>query len=248
MAIAFIAGLVVFLPAHLFESRVNSALQSPWKMTLGGSVWNGTGVLKSGSPSETLTVPLTWKFSPQALTRLRAAWDVVPTSPALSGSARVGAGWQSVEISDAALTVDAGALSQVFPVIALLAPTGNFLVTIPAGARLSIAYGNDIHVNGETEIKVDNLGLRPAGPQVLGNYQLKITARDTIVDYRIMQSGGALKLDGGGSIQTASPRTIAYAGNATTSPTLPENVLSTLKSIGKPEADGRIRIDWKTQW
>ena len=248
LAIAFIAGLVVFLPAHLFESRLNESLQAPWKMTVGGSVWNGRGVLRSGPSIETHAVPLTWKFVPLALTRLRATWEVVPTSPALSGSAKIGVGWQSVEISDAVLRVDAGTLSQIFPVIALLAPTGNFLVTTPADARLAIAYGSDFHAHGETEIRIDNLGVRPAGPQPLGNYLLQINARDTMVNYKIIQSVGALKLDGGGSIQTASPRTIAYTGNATPSPTLPENVLSTLKSIGKPDAEGRLRIDWKAPW
>ena len=248
LAIAFIAGLVGFLPAHLFESRLNEALQAPWKITVGGSVWNGAGVLRSVPSTGTLTVPITWKFAPRALTRLRAAWHVVPASPALSGSAKIGVGWQSVEISDAALAVDAGTLSQIFPVIALLAPTGNLLVTTPTDAPLAIAYGRDFHARGETEIRIDNLGVGPAGPQPLGNYLVKITARDTIADYKIIQSGGALKLDGGGSIQTAAPRTIAYAGHATPSPTLPENVLSMLKSIGKPDAEGRLSIDWKAPW
>ena len=247
LAFAFLIGLIEFLPAYWFESRINAALPAPWRISVSGSVWDGFGVLQSGQ-TDMAAVPLTWKFKPKALTELRAAWNIAPDGRGLSGNVSVGAGWRSIEISDASLTIDADILSQIFPVIALLAPTGNFRLNTPAGTRLTIDYGNDFRAHGAAEINVDNLGLRPAGPQTLGSYLLKITARDSVIDYQIPQSNGAMNIDGGGSIQIASPRTLTYTGNVTPSPLLPENVLSQLKSAGKVEADGRVRIDWKTQW
>lgn len=246
--IAFVVGVVEFLPAHLFEERINLALPPPWHLTMSGSVWDGFGVLQAGQASAAFSVPLTWTFEPLALARLRATWNIVPASPALAGSVKIGAGWQSAEIRDAALTMDAAVLQQAIPIIALFAPSGSVFVSTPRDSALILRYGSDFRLNGEAHIKADNFGLRPYGPLPLGNYQLKFTARDTIVDYVITQSSGALKLDGGGSIQTAAPRQIAYSGYVTPSATLPDSVLSPLKAIGQPAADGRLRIDWTARW
>ena len=247
LALAFVIGLIEFLPAYWFESRINAALPAPWRISVSGSVWDGFGVLQSGQ-TDMAAVPLTWKFNPKALTELRAAWNIAPDGRGLSGNVSVGAGWRSLEISDASLNIDADMLSQMFPVVALLAPSGSFRLHTPAASRLTIDYGNDFRARGAAEINVDNLGLRPTGPQTLGSYLLKITARDTVIDYQISQSSGALKLDGGGRIQIASPRALTYTGYVTPSPSLPENVLSQLNSAGRVEADGRVRIEWKTQW
>jgi hypothetical protein len=90
--------------------------------------------------------------------------------------------------------------------------------------------------------------LQPFGPGPLGTYQLKFTGRDTVIDYAISQSGGALKLDGGGSIQTASPRQLVFSGFVTPSPALPDSLLSQIKAAGQPTADGRLRVDWTSRW
>ncbi|MEO8102930.1 MAG: type II secretion system protein N [Betaproteobacteria bacterium] len=247
-AIAFVIGAVEFLPAHLFEDRINRSLPPPWHISVTGTVWNGFGVLQAAQSVDAFTVPLTWTFEPAALLRARAAWKIVPTSPALSGSVSIGAGLDSVEFSDTALAMDAAALQQAIPIVALFAPWGNILVSTPPGAGLTLTYGNDLRLNGDAQLKAENLGLRPYGPQPLGSYQVMFTARETMIDYRIAQSSGALILDGGGSIQTAAPRQIAYSGFVTPSPTLPDSVLSPLKAMGQPAADGRVRIDWKARW
>ena len=78
--------------------------------------------------------------------------------------------------------------------------------------------------------------------------QMEKLAPTNAIDYVITQSSGALKLDGGGSIQTALPRQIAYSGYITPSPALPDALLSQIKAMGQPAADGRIRIDWKARW
>ncbi len=248
VAIAFVVGVIEFLPAYPFEDRINRALPPPWHVAVTGSIWDGFGVLQAGQASDALTVPLTWKFDPQALTQLRMAWKVVPTSPAFAGSIKVGAGWQSVEFSDVAVTMDAGAFQQVIPVLALFAPSGTMRVSTPGGTRMDVAYGDVLRASGDVQINADGFGLARFSPQALGNYQVKLAARGTTIDYVIEQSSGALKLDGGGSIQTTSPGQIAYAGHITPSPALPEDLLAQLKSIGQPTADGRLRVDWKARW
>ena len=246
--IAFAGGVVGFLPAQLFQDRINQALPPPWQAAMTGTILSGTGVLQGGQAGGSFSVPLNWSFDPAALIRLRVGWKIVAASPALSGSVKIGAGWQSVEFREAALTMDAAALQQAIPIVALFGPTGILFVSTPAESRLTVGYGNAPRVSGEAQIKADNFGLRSISPQPLGNYQLKITARESTINYAVTQSRGALMLDGGGSIQIAAPRRIVYAGNAAPSPALPDNVRAQLASVGRPAADGRLRIDWQAPW
>ncbi len=247
-AAAFIFGLIGFLPAQLFEDHINATLPTPWHLGVSGTIWDGSGVLQTAQAADALVVPLTWKFDPLALIRARLVWRIAPNSPSLSGSVKVGAGWQSAEFRDTTLTMDAEILRQMVPVLTLFAPSGKVLVSTTSDIGLTVDYGNDFRLNGEAQLQADNFGLRPYGPGPLGNYQLKFTARDTNVEYVISQSSGALKLEGGGSIQMTAPRQIAYAGFVTASPTLHEALLAQVKSIGQPGADGRVRIDWKARW
>ena len=146
------------------------------------------------------------------------------------------------------LTMDAETLRQAIPVLTLFAPSGTMLASTPGTTRLTIDYGGDLRVNGAAQIQADNLGLGRFSPQPLGSYQLQFTARDTLIDYVITRSSGALQLDGGGSIQTASPRQITYAGHMAPAPSLPDDLLSQLKAAGKPAADGQLRVEWKARW
>lgn len=245
---AFISGLLAFLPAKFLEARINEALAPPWHLAVSGTIWNGSGALLAGLAPDSSGIPLAWQFDPLALARLRIGWKVVANSPLLTGSARIGAGLRSLEFRDAVLTMDATALSQAIPVIALFAPSGKIFAGTPQDATLIMGYGDALRLNGDARIKADNLGLRLYGAQPLGNYQVNVMARDSSIDYAITQSSGALKLDGGGSIQTAAPRQIAYSGFITPSPALPENLLAQLKALGQPAADGRLRVDWKSRW
>ena len=245
--VAFVVGVIAFLPAHFFEGRINSALPASWHLSVSGTVWNGYGVLQNGG-TDMFAVPLIWKFDPVAVARARLAWRIVPDSRSLSGSIKVGTGWRSLEFREAALTMDAQIFQQLVPLLAVFAPSGTVIVSTPPDAGLTIDFGNDLRMNGQAQIQADNFGLRPYGPQPLGNYLLKFTARDTNVDYEVGQSSGALKLEGGGSIQMAAPRQITYAGYVTAAPTLHEALLAQVKAMGQPGADGRIRIDWEARW
>ena len=248
LAFAFVLGIVAFLPAYLFEDRLNDTLPAPWHLSMSGTIWNGFGVLQAGPAGDAVAVPLTWTFDPPSLARLRLAWTVVPSSAALAGSVKIGAGWQSLEFRNAALTIDAAAMRPAVPIAALYAPSGTLLLTTPDDARLTAGYGNALRLKGTVHFNVDNFGLGSVSPQPLGNYQLRITARDTAIDYVIARSSGALTLDGGGSIQITSPRQITYAGIVTASPALPDDLRSRLQSMGKPATDGRLRIDWQAAW
>jgi general secretion pathway protein N len=244
LLIAFAIGLVAFLPARMLETTINSNL-TPAEVSLRGTIWNGSGQLKSA----TLLLPLAWQFEPAALLRLRAGWRLEALSPQLTGAASIGAGFGSIEIRQADLSLDAATLPQLhrdLALVGLMGPSGRMAISIADG--FTAAYGNVPKIHGEALLKIDRIALSSLSPQPLGNYQVKLTARDNILDYAIVEASGALKLDGGGSATLINPRQFSFAGNATAAAGLPDSMVSALKSVSQPLPDGRLRIDYKGRW
>ncbi len=241
---AFIIGLIAFLPARMLESSINNSV-TPAQVSLRGTVWNGTGQLKSAA----LSLPFAWQFEPGALLRLRAGWRVEALSPQLTGAASIGAGFGSIEIRQAELSIDAAMLPQLhrdLALMGLMGPSGR--VTISVADGFTAAYGSVPGLRGEALLKIDALALASFAPQPLGNYRIKIVARDNVLDYNIVDASGALKLDGGGSATLTNPRQYAFTGHATTAAGLPDSIVSALKSVSQPLPDGRLRIDYKGRW
>ncbi len=244
LAIAFALGLALFLPARLLESPIQSQL-APAQVALRGTVWNGRGLFRHAAAS----IPFAWQFEPAALLRLRAGWRVELLASALSGAASIGGNFSNIEIRRAEISADAGLLPQLHPtaaIVGLMQPAGRVSLTV--AEALTAGYGSVPAVHGNALIKAQAFTLGSVAPQPLGSYQLQLVARDSIVDYRVIESSGALKLDGGGSIGLAGRRQFSYAGHATVDAALPERLRSSLQAAGRPLPDGRLRLDYKTAW
>jgi len=244
LLIAFAIGLVAFLPARMLEPSVNGAL-APAQVSLRGTIWNGSGQLKSSA----LSLPFAWQFEPAALLRLRAGWRVKGLSPQLTGAASIAAGFGNVEVRQADLSLDAALFPQLHRDLALaglMGPSGRVAISVANG--FTAAYGTVPSLHGEALLKIDRIALNSFSPQPLGSYQVKLTARDNIVDYAIAEASGALKLDGGGSATLTHPRQYSFAGNATPSAGVSDGIASALKSVSQPLPDGRLRIDYKGRW
>lgn len=244
---AFVVGLIAFLPAVWFETRINQALPAPWQVVMRGTVWDGTGVLRAGKAADSIQVPLTWTFDAASLATLRAAWNIVPASSALSGVLKVGMGLGAVEIGNAVLTLDAATLARTHPLTALLAPQGSIDISTPDGATITLQTRDDFRLNGEIRIDAKAFSIRPLGPSLAGDYTANLRTRDSRLAYTLRQPKGALNLDGTGTIDLPT-RTVNYSGLVAPARELPDALLLQLKSIGKAEPDGRLRLDWKIQW
>ncbi len=243
----FVVGLIAFLPAILFETRINQALPAPWQMSVSGTVWNGTGMLRAKNAADLILVPMTWTFDPASLVKLRAAWDIAPASSAISGALNVGLGLGTLEVRRAQLTFDAGTLAKFQPLTALLTPLGRIDVSTADGTSISLQTRDDFRLNGEIRIDAKAFSVRPLNASLAGDYTATLNARDSRIAYTLRQRKGALNLDGTGTIDLAT-RTVNYAGLVAPVGELPDAMLQKLKSIGKAEPDGRVRLDWKTQW
>ena len=247
VAIAFVAGLIRFLPASVFEARINETLPAPWNAAMAGTLWDGEGVLRAGKSPDSLRIPLTWTFDATALLRLNAAWDVASTSRAIAGTVNLGKTWGALELRNAALTLDTAALAPLYPPLALAAPSGILQVSTPTGAAFVVRTGDALRMTGDLQVEATRFSIRPLSANLSGDYTAKLAAQDSRIGYTLRQRKGALDLDGTGTLDMAS-RSLSYAGLVTTAPELPEAVLSQLKSLGKAEPNGRLRLDWETQW
>ena len=100
---SFLIGLLVFLPAAMIEAPVNRAL-APYATLSGtqGTIWSGAGVISAMGN----LVPVQWRFAPLGLMRLRLAYQVTPSSPAINGQVRVSAGFSDARMEDTELTLD----------------------------------------------------------------------------------------------------------------------------------------------
>ena len=241
---AFIVGLIAFLPAKIIESPLNAAMAPVYSMTTAGTIWHGNGVLRVAK-SPVLQFPIAWCFSPSALMRLRAAWKINVTAPALEATLTAGAGFQSLELRALTLRADLATLSALSPAAQLFRPAGRVQINSDS---LTTQYANFMRLNGEAQIQLVDFALGSMAANPLGSAQLKLTGKESTIDFAIEKSSGTVVLDGGGNTSTSAPRRFTYVGHAKVATDAPEAIKNAFDAIGKPLPDGRIRIDQSLNW
>lgn len=248
-AVALLAGTVVFIPARMLESPLNARIANFGQLSEArGTIWSGSGVLSLGSGgNRKARVPLTWRFAPAALLRLRLGFDVNAQSDTINGTARAGIGFGSIELRDADVSVDAALISAFNNLAALAGPRGQLKLTMNAAQRVTIGYAIPANVSGALMARAENLTVRTIFTKPIGTYDIAITFRDNIAEYAVRDAAGLLKFDGGGQVQWAPKREFAYAGLASPSREAPL-LLAALLPFGRPTIDGKVRIDYKTTW
>ena len=242
--LAFVAGLIVFLPAKLIESSVNTALAPKLRLSTSGTIWCGSGSLRS-TQTNAIDVPITWRFAPLSLFRLRAAWQLAADGPALNGSSLIGAGVQTVELRDAKVDVDVGVFATLNAAAEMFRPSGRVQIDTES---LTVRYDNVLRAEGDAHLNIDRFGLGSMAERPIGSYAIDIQGRDTKTGFTIGKSSGMLVLDGSGSVATAAPRQFVYNGNALLAGDAPEAIRNAINAIGKTGTDGRIRIEQKINW
>ena len=268
--LVFIVGLVAFAPASLIESPANRAMAPHATLTIsGGTVWSGSGTLALFPSARIVSVPITWRFDPLALLRLRFGFYVSANSPAIAGKARIGAGFQTIQLRDTALKIDATLLEQVNPqvnlLVSLAGPSGTFQITITDGNSVTAPYPTPQELpfaEGKLIAQVEAFALRSVSPRPLGNYEIAIKLNGTNAEYAFTNTSGALKFDGGGAVAwgstggsndggSKSPRTFTYRGiasAATRHASESAQLLAPLQAVGKAMPDGRVSLDINANW
>lgn len=192
--------LVALAPATLLDVALKRTTHGRLRLPEAhGSAWAGAGRLELRDPSGHAGVgtPLHWTFQPQSLLRGRLGFQVAlgddsrrfPMSLSLFG----------LEFSNADFLLPAAALGVATPRMALLKPTGELHVRIPA-----LSYRGDV-LSGHGVVGWMSAGsaLTPVAP--LGDYELRFVGATDGLHASLRTISGPLRLEGGASRMAGQP-------------------------------------------
>ena len=247
----FIIGLMVLAPATLIQGPANRAMAPNAALTVtAGTIWSGSGTLALFPTARAVIVPVTWRFDPLALLRLRLGLYLAGNSPALSGYTRVGAGIASMELRDTDRKIDGALISRSNSMLSLMGPRGSLHLKINDGDRIITPYQTQSGIRaleGKLAVKFDSLTLPGLSPRPLGTYDIAVKLNNSTAEYAFVNCAGNLKFDGGGTVSWGSAHTFVYRGLAS-APREASSLLTPLMSVGQPTADGRLQINYNTNW
>lgn len=251
LALVFIIGLIVLAPATLIQGPANRAMAPNAALAVtSGTIWSGSGTLALFPTARSVIVPITWRFDPLALLRLRLGFYLSANSSALAGNARVGAGMTSIELRDTDMKIDGALISRSNSMLSLFGPRGTLHLKINDGDRIITPYQTQSGIRtaeGKLAVKFDSLTLRNLSSRPLGTYDIAVKLNNSTAEYAFVNCAGNLKFDGGGTVSWGSARTFVYRGLAST-PRESSFLLAPLLAVGRPTADGRLQINYNTNW
>ena len=247
-AIAFVIGLILMAPARLFESTINrAAVPHAAFAAIDGSIWSGVGTLKVAALGEQ-TIPITWDFSPAALLRLELGFLVRADSPTLTGSASIGAGFGDMVITNTALRADLKPLLAKHRGLAVMSPNGFVNITTSATDRIKISLAAPHYITGTFNARVEDFSLRTLLQRPIAAGDIRFVVRDSVGEYKVTQSTGALKLDGGGVVPFAAHGEFRYTGTLTPDRQLPATLTYVVRALGAATPDGGVQVNYRTSW
>ncbi|MEQ1517251.1 MAG: type II secretion system protein N [Usitatibacteraceae bacterium] len=258
-SLAFAFGLIALAPAAILEWASNNIGEANFRFAAdGGTIWRGSGrIALPGKPTAgasalptaaQLLIPVSWRFDPLALLRLRLGFFINATAPRLSGATHLGLGFNSIELRETALNADAQFLSLTNSMAALFAPAGQIRLTQSADERLVITPAtrkdDAWNVVGLMGITADQFALGGAVNAAVGSHEIKLRGDGPTIQLSIPRSSGPLKLEGAGTLTLVSPRRVTFSGFATTT----ADAAPALKTLGPLLPDGRQRIELSANW
>jgi hypothetical protein len=95
--------------------------------------------------------------------------------------------------------------------------------------------------------RVRAIGGVPLGAP-LGSYRGHLIFNGQRIVYQIETSSGLLSLIGGGHVVLGKPNEFHYQGFGAALPGSPSWLANTIGTLGRATPDGRVSIDYKTNW
>ncbi len=258
--VAFVSATITYLPASLFESPLNKLLSTNAQLrNMGGTIWSGTALVQlnggqtAGQLRSTpaIEAPIQWSFAPTSLMRLRLGFDVVATGRHVLGKTTVEAGLLSVQLRNADLRIAIESLSQLNKDIAFLRSAGE-LQFLSEGHTLQVEYASPHAMLGRLNFAASRVRIQalPGVPLSvpLGSYSGHLVFNGQRIVYQIEKSSGLLSLNGGGHVVLGKPNEFKYQGFGAALPGSPVWLANTIGTLGRATPDGRVSIDYKTNW
>ncbi|WP_426167523.1 type II secretion system protein N [Pseudoduganella sp. R-32] len=202
LAIVLSAGLtvLVFLPASWMGQMVES--QSGGRLTLGdaqGTLWRGSAFIGGAASKDGAVTPLlpgrfSWRLSPLVLF---GSVDMELQNPdALTQPVTLRGGWNSWDVSPAALMLPADGLAGLGAPLNTLAPSGRMKLS---WTSLHLAReGQAVSLNGRTTLEMQDMSSRLTPVKPLGSYQLAFDWKGQQAALALNSQRGPLLLSGAG--------------------------------------------------
>lgn len=229
-------ALIAMAPATLADGRVAAATDGRLRIAdATGTIWRGAGALTDAG--NTWQLPLAWSVAPAALARGALDVTLAPVRDGTQPRGAIAISTSGAALTDFRATVPAQALARWLPLRDAPALGGDIGIDTSAFAWT----GN----SGQGSLNAHWLRARlatAAGAADLGTVDVVVTPQDKRLQARVSNTGGDVRVSGTVSFTSSSSE-----GDITITPVpgAPPVVVRALAGMGKPDADGSVRLTWR---
>jgi general secretion pathway protein N len=191
---AYAIGLVALAPATLVDAALERASAGRMRFAEArGTLWSGTGRVEliNAVGRDGVAQGISWHVLSSSLYRGHLVCDIELESATRRFPLTIS--WSGVELANAELTLPAAFLPFVVPKLAPLGLTGDMLLHI---ARWSVGRGG---VEGGATVQWRSASSALTRVAPLGDYELRVEGRGTLIHASLHTLQGPLQLDGEGS-------------------------------------------------
>lgn len=235
-ALLLVIALIGLAPATLVDGRLAAMTDGRLRITTAsGTIWRGAGALTDAG--NTWQLPLAWTVAPAALARGELDVTIVPVRDATTPQGSLVLSSSGIALTNFRALLPAQALAGWLPI------------------RDAPALGGDVSIEASTfrwngSSGQGNLNARwlrarvatAAGAADLGTVDVQVTPQEARMVARVTNSGGDVRVNG-----TINVTATGNDGDITIAPIpgAPPALARAVASLGKPDADGAVRLTWR---
>lgn len=234
--VMLLLALVGLAPATLADGRLAAVTDGRLRIAdATGTLWRGAGALTDAG--NTWQLPLAWSVAPSALARGVLDVTLAPMRDGTQPRGALALGTSGVALTDFRATIPAQALARWLPLRDAPALGGD--ISIDASAFAWSGGGGQGTLNAQwLRARLANA----AGTADLGTVDVVVTPQDQRLQARVTNAGGDVRVNGTVTITSNSSD-----GDITIAPLpgAPPALVRALAAMGKPDADGAVRLTWR---
>ena len=236
-AVLLIGAVALFAPATLLDARLNAATNGQLRLAdTTGSVWNGRGLVTNAQ--RTWSIPVGWKVDPVSIVR----GDVVVALQPVDGDdvPRGEIAWRNstLTLNGIAFTLPPTAMNEAISAGNAMAAGGTIAFVAP-----NVSW-NSTGGDGTASARWSGARLASnAGMVALGTVGVNLVPRNGGIQGRVENRGGEIGVDGEFTIGVAG---IDVRATLTPLPSTPPAIARALGALGTPEANGTVRVQWRS--
>jgi hypothetical protein len=235
-ALVLLAAVALFAPAALLDARLDTTTQGQLRLAdTRGTVWNGRGLVTDAQ--RTWSLPIGWKIDPLSIVR----GDGVITLQAAEGGdlPRGDVAWRNgtLTLDGVAFTLPAAAVAGTVAAGNAMAVGGYVAVDAPhvtwsgnSGDGTATAQWSGARLSGS------------AGTLALGTVAVDFAPRNGRILGRMENRGGDVRIDGEFAWGNSG---LEVSATLTPLPSTPPAVTRALGTLGTPDANGSVRVQWR---